>query len=181
MTVVEWTLWNTVRYYVVSNCGISTIVQPIVHGGCPSELAIKRWGGTNIIVNICQARNQLSPKADSFFHQQSMNENTKRSQNVTKMHNNSVNRYMKQPVWQNDNNIENMLINRSCLGSNIAIVITFTIRGITCFLNINLRGNRSVKLGIIVDRRSYSPPVYVMKWNVVIFFAMNLQNVFKIS
>ena len=38
-----------------------------------------------------QARNQLSPKGGSFFHQQSMDTHTKRSQNVQKRHNTKVN------------------------------------------------------------------------------------------
>ena len=39
---------------MVSNCGISKILQAIVHDGCPSQLAGKklRGGGANIIVNI---------------------------------------------------------------------------------------------------------------------------------
>ena len=36
---------NTVRYYVVSNCGISKILQAIVHDGCPSQLAGKKLRG----------------------------------------------------------------------------------------------------------------------------------------
>ena len=37
---------------MVSNCGITKSLQAIVHDGCPSQLASKRCGGTNIIVNI---------------------------------------------------------------------------------------------------------------------------------
>ena len=38
---------------MVSNCGISKILQAIVHDGCPSQLAGKKLrGGANIIVNI---------------------------------------------------------------------------------------------------------------------------------
>ena len=37
---------------MVSNCGISKILQAIVHDGCPSQLASKSRGGTNINVNI---------------------------------------------------------------------------------------------------------------------------------
>ena len=38
---------------MVSNCGISKILQAIVHDGCPSLLASKKLsGGANIIVNI---------------------------------------------------------------------------------------------------------------------------------
>ena len=43
--VVEWTHWNTVRYYEVSNCGISKFLQAIVHDGCPSQLAGKKLRG----------------------------------------------------------------------------------------------------------------------------------------
>ena len=43
--VVEWTLWNTVRYYVVSNCGITKILQVTVYDGCPSQLASKLLTG----------------------------------------------------------------------------------------------------------------------------------------
>ena len=37
---------------MVSNCGISKILQAIVHDGCPSQLACKKLRGANIIVNI---------------------------------------------------------------------------------------------------------------------------------
>ena len=37
---------------MVSNCGISKILQAIVHDGCPSQLAGKKLRGANIIVNI---------------------------------------------------------------------------------------------------------------------------------
>ena len=37
---------------MVSNCGISKILQAIVHDGCPSQLACKQLRGANIIVNI---------------------------------------------------------------------------------------------------------------------------------
>ena len=37
---------------MVSNCGISKILQTIVHDGCPSQLAIKKMRGANINVNI---------------------------------------------------------------------------------------------------------------------------------
>ena len=37
---------------MVSNCGISKIIQAIVHYGCPSQLAGKKLRGANIIVNI---------------------------------------------------------------------------------------------------------------------------------
>ena len=39
-------------YYVVSNCGISKILQVIVHDGCQSQLASKKLRGANIKVNI---------------------------------------------------------------------------------------------------------------------------------
>ena len=37
---------------MVSNCGISKILQAIVHDGCPSQLAGKKLREANIIVNI---------------------------------------------------------------------------------------------------------------------------------
>ena len=37
---------------MVSNCGISKILQAIVHDGCPSQLPGKKLRGANIIVNI---------------------------------------------------------------------------------------------------------------------------------
>ena len=37
---------------MVSNCGISKILQAIAHDGCPSQLAGKKLRGANIIVNI---------------------------------------------------------------------------------------------------------------------------------
>ena len=37
---------------MVSNCGISKILQAIVHDGCSSQLAGKKLRGANIIVNI---------------------------------------------------------------------------------------------------------------------------------
>ena len=40
------------RYYVVSNCGIITIIQAIVHDGCPSQLASNKLRRANKIVNI---------------------------------------------------------------------------------------------------------------------------------
>ncbi len=43
--VVEWTLWNTIRYYVVSNCGISKILQAILHDRHPSQLASEMLRG----------------------------------------------------------------------------------------------------------------------------------------
>ena len=39
------TSWNIVRYYVVSNCGITKILQAIIHGGCPSQTASKMLRG----------------------------------------------------------------------------------------------------------------------------------------
>ena len=37
---------------MVSNCGISKILQAIVHDGCPSQLTGKKLRVANIIVNI---------------------------------------------------------------------------------------------------------------------------------
>ena len=43
--MVELTLWNTVRYYVVSNCGITKILQAILHDRYSSQLASERVRG----------------------------------------------------------------------------------------------------------------------------------------
>ena len=37
---------------MVSNCGISKILQAIVHDGCPSQLGSTKLRGANINVNI---------------------------------------------------------------------------------------------------------------------------------
>ena len=37
---------------MVSDCGITKILQAIVHDGCPSQLASKNLRGANINVNI---------------------------------------------------------------------------------------------------------------------------------
>ena len=37
---------------MVSNCSITKSLQAIVHDECPSQLAVKKLRGANIIVNI---------------------------------------------------------------------------------------------------------------------------------
>ena len=57
---------------------------PLARPRSPSLYRCLSWGRQYLPFRGHQARNQLSPKGGSFFHQQSINAHTKRSQNVKK-------------------------------------------------------------------------------------------------